>query len=78
MNSSWNFPAQAKPSYEGSELSRAKPSWGTLILRAENELDFFLIYSFFGSNIFFSTPKNGYFKKKQYYLQQNRVKMQVK
>jgi hypothetical protein len=36
MSSSWNFPAQAEPSYEGSEPSQAelgtsifelKPSW---------------------------------------------------
>ena len=44
---------------------------GHFNFRAENELDFFLIYSFF-SSIFFSLS---HFKKKQYYLQQNRVKM---
>ena len=33
MSSSWNFPARAEPSYEGSE-----PSWGTLYFRAETEL----------------------------------------
>jgi hypothetical protein len=31
MSPSWNFPARAEPSYEGSEPSRAEPSWGTLI-----------------------------------------------
>ena len=33
MSSSWNFPAQAEPSYESSE-----PSWGTSIFwnRADN------------------------------------------
>ena len=31
MSSSWNFPARASPSYEGSEPSRAEPSWGTSI-----------------------------------------------
>ena len=31
MSPSRNFPARAEPSYEGSEPSRAEPSWGTLI-----------------------------------------------
>ena len=36
MSSSWNFPARASPSYEGSEPSRAK--LGHFNVRAENEL----------------------------------------
>ena len=36
MSSSWNFPAQASPSYESSEPSRAK--LGDLKFRAETEL----------------------------------------
>ena len=36
MSSSWNFPARASPSYEGSELSRAE--LGHFNFRAETEL----------------------------------------
>ena len=39
MRSSWNFPAQASPSYEGSELSQAE--LGNFNFRAETELKFF-------------------------------------
>ena len=36
MSSSWNFPARAEPSYEGSEPSRAE--LGHFNFRAETEL----------------------------------------
>ena len=36
MGSSWNFPARASPSYEGSEPSRAE--LGHINFRAETEL----------------------------------------
>ena len=35
MSSSWNFPARASPSYEGSE-----PSWGTLIFELKPSWQF--------------------------------------
>ena len=41
MSSSWIFPAQASPSYESSEPSRAK--LGHFNSRAETELGFFYI-----------------------------------
>ena len=41
MSPSWNFPARAEPSYEGSEPSRAE--LGHFNFRAETELDFFYI-----------------------------------
>ena len=53
MSSSWNFPAPAEPSYEGSKLSRAE--LGHFDFRAETELCFFW-HSFF-SSIFFSPLK---------------------
>ena len=37
MSSSWNFPAWAKPSYEGSDPSRA----GALQFSSWNQADFF-------------------------------------
>ena len=39
MSSSWNFPARASPSYEGSEPSRAE--LGHFNFRAQTELKFF-------------------------------------
>ena len=39
MSSSWNFPARASPSYEGSEPSQAK--LGHFNFQAETELIFF-------------------------------------
>ena len=39
MSPSWNFPAQAEPSYEGSKPSQAE--LGHFNFRAETELDFF-------------------------------------
>ena len=48
MGSSWNFPAQASSSYEGSEPSQAE--LGHFNFRAETELDFFLIS--FNSKVF--------------------------
>jgi hypothetical protein len=40
MSASWNFLAQAEPSYKGSEPIRAE--LGLLNFRAENELVIFL------------------------------------
>ena len=47
MSSSWNFPAQGSPSYEGSEPSRAE--LGHFNFRAETELT---IYTLLGSKFF--------------------------
>ena len=46
MYPSWNFPARAEPSYEGSEPSRAE--LGHFNFRAETELKIFF-YPFFPS-----------------------------
>ena len=45
MNSSWNFPSWAEPSYKGTEPRQAK--LGHFNFRAETDLSIFLIYSFF-------------------------------
>ena len=42
MSPSWNFPARAEPSYEGSEPSRAE--LGHFNFRAETELKILTIY----------------------------------
>ena len=47
MSPSWNFLARAEPSYKVSEPSRAE--LGHFNFRAETELEFFFMYSFFSS-----------------------------
>ena len=42
MSPSWNFPARAEPSYEGSEPSRAE--LGHFNFRAETELTSYSMY----------------------------------
>jgi hypothetical protein len=42
MSLSWNFPAQASPSYEGSGSS--EPELGHFNFRTETELNFFMHY----------------------------------
>ena len=66
MSPSWNFLARAKPSYEGSEPSRAE--LGHFKFRAETELSIcMVIKSFFSSRLIFflvfliSRPKNQLF-----------------
>ena len=59
MGSSWNFPARASPSYEGSEPSRAE--LGHFNFRAETELKFFKPYtqiSKFSTSIMIITNSN--------------------
>ena len=51
MSPSWNFPARAEPSYEGSEPSRAE--LGHFNFRAETELTILTKYRKFFFTLFF-------------------------
>ena len=51
MSPSWNFPARAEPSYEGSEPSRAE--LGNFNFRAETELTILTKYCKFFFTLFF-------------------------
>ena len=77
LSPSWNFPAQAEPSYEDSEPSRA----GALQCLSWNRAGFFVWYSFFSSKLLFVGNKSGILRRKSIiYLQKikARVKMQRK
>ena len=63
MSPSWNFPARAEPSYEGSEPSRAE--LGHFNFRAETELDFFDISN---SKVFGTQKKTYQWKLEEFLL----------
>jgi hypothetical protein len=83
MSSSWNFPARASPSYEGSEPRQAK--LGHFNFRAETELIFFkaLIKNYnqisqFSTSIMIITNSNQFYKHLYEFMEDKRCFRKLK